>query len=360
MVDDVLAVQKCSKKSVEINAVTNAFIELKKLTLSQKKCSKIHIGKENSACPQLKVHEENMKESKQEKYLGDQLHSSGKIKATIDDRTAKGYGIVSDILAILDEIPLGTYRLDIGLKLRQAKLISGILFNSEGWHGVKDDDVRMLEKVDEALLRALIKGHSKVPIEFLYLETGCVPIRHIISSRRMLYLQTLLLRDDEEVTKRVLREQQQHPTPGDFTLLVKDDCRKMKIIYNENSIISAGIGFKKQVKDTIRNIAFDELLDMQKQHSKILAIDYEKFEAQPYLKSSMFTNDDVSLLAASAPVEDTQQHLLACSKLHSVHTNTVANKRIEHNDIYGDTASQKAVVSLFHKLIELRNKLLEQ
>ena len=270
-------------------------------------------------------------------------------------------------------------------------MISGILFNSEGWHGVKDDDVRMLEKVDEALLRALIKGHSKVPIEFLYLETGCVPIRHIISSRRMLYLQTLLLRDDEEVTKRVLREQQQHPTPGDFTLLVKDDCRKMKIIYNENSIISAGIGFKKQVKDTIRNIAFDELLDMQKQHSKILAIDYEKFEAQPYLKSSMFTNDDVSLLAAlrshtvrgircnfknlykpniycplkcwsadSAPVEDTQQHLLACSKLHSVHTNTVANKRIEHNDIYGDTASQKAVVSLFHKLIELRNKLLEQ
>ena len=194
MVDDVLAVQKCSNKSVEINAVTNAFIELKKLTLSQKKCSKIHIGKGNPTCPQLKVHEEKMKESKQEKYMGDQLHSSGKIKATIDDRTAKGYGIVSDILAILDEIPLGTYRLDIGLKLRQAKFINGILFNSEGWHGITDDDVRVLEKVDEALIRALIKGHAKVPIEFLYMETGCVPIRHILSSRRMLSLQTLLLR----------------------------------------------------------------------------------------------------------------------------------------------------------------------
>ena len=29
MVDDILAVQNCSKKSVKINAVTNAFIELK-------------------------------------------------------------------------------------------------------------------------------------------------------------------------------------------------------------------------------------------------------------------------------------------------------------------------------------------
>ena len=225
----------------------------------------------------------------------------------------------------------------------------------------------------------------------LYLETGCVPIRHILSSRRMLYLQTLLLRDDEEVTKRVLRQQQQNPSPGDFSLLIKDDFRKMDMMYDENNIISVGIGFKKLIKDAIRITAFDELLEMQKTHSKILAIKYEKFEVQPYLKSSMFTNDDVSLLAAlrshtvrgircnfknwykpniycplkcwsaeSSPVEDTQQHLLACTKLLSVHTNIVANKRIDHDDIYGDVASQKAAVTLFSKLIDLRNRLLEQ
>ena len=74
----------------------------------------------------------------------------------------------------------------------------------------------------------------------------------------MLYLQTLLLRDDEEVTKRVLREQQHHPSPGDFSLLIKDDCRKMDMMYDENNIISAGIGFKKLIKDAIRIAAFDE------------------------------------------------------------------------------------------------------
>ena len=45
MVDDVLALQKCSADSVEVNAVINSFIELKKLTLSKKKCCKIHVEK---------------------------------------------------------------------------------------------------------------------------------------------------------------------------------------------------------------------------------------------------------------------------------------------------------------------------
>ena len=36
MVDDILAIQKCSRKSQRINGVINTFIELEKLTLSEK------------------------------------------------------------------------------------------------------------------------------------------------------------------------------------------------------------------------------------------------------------------------------------------------------------------------------------
>ena len=145
------------------------------MSLSQNKCSKIHVGKESDLCPKLKVHNNDMKESKQEKYLGDQISCSGKIKATIEDRAAKGY------------------RLDMGLKLRQAKLINGILFSSEGWQGLGKDDLKVLEKVDESLLRALLQSHPKTPLEFLHLETGAVKISHIVSCRRLIYLQTLLL-----------------------------------------------------------------------------------------------------------------------------------------------------------------------
>ena len=65
----------------------------------------------------------------------------------------------------------------------------------------------MLERVDEHLLRSLVKGHSKMPKEFLYLEAGAVPIRFIISCRRLLYLQTILKRPEEELIHRVYNAQ---------------------------------------------------------------------------------------------------------------------------------------------------------
>ena len=331
-----------------------------------------------------------MKESKQEKYLGDQISCSGKIKATIEDRAAKGYGIVTEILAILDEIPLGSYRLDMGLKLRQAKLINGILFSSEGWQGLGKDDLKVLEKVDESLLRALLQSHPKTPLEFLYLETGAVKISHIVSCRRLIYLQTLLLREDEELTKRILREQERNPSPGDYSVLVKNDCDKLGMVYDENFVITKRDEYKTFIKKNIRKNAFSELQNRKQELSKIKVIKYDSLEIQPYIKSSLFSNDDVGLLAAlrshmvsgircnfkkmyepnihcplkcwpqgSPPVEDSQQHLLYCTKLTLVQNSTVANSCIVYDDIYGDVYKQKAVVTMYKQLLMQRNSILE-
>ena len=93
--------------------------------------------------------------------------------------------------------------MEIGLHLRQAMLVNGMLYNSEAWHALANEEIKMLEKVDEHLLRMLVKAHSKTPLEFLYLEAGAIPIRFFISGRRLLYLQTILQRPENELTKRV-------------------------------------------------------------------------------------------------------------------------------------------------------------
>jgi hypothetical protein len=54
----------------------------------------------------------------------------------------------------------------------------------------------------------------------------------------MMYLKTLLGREDEELTKRILREQQRNPCPGDFSELVKDDFERNNMEYDENAIVS--------------------------------------------------------------------------------------------------------------------------
>ena len=45
--------------------------------------------------------------------MGD-LISSGTIRNTIEDGKCKGFGIVKEIMAILDDVPLGGYKMAVG------------------------------------------------------------------------------------------------------------------------------------------------------------------------------------------------------------------------------------------------------
>ena len=147
-------------------------------------------------CEALKVHGSPMEESNQETYLGDTIDKSGRIRPNIEKRKARGYGIVSEILAIANEVPLAHWKVEAGLNLRQAMFLNGILFNSEAWHSITINDVLLLEKVDEALLRGLLTAHSKIPLEALFLETKSVPIRFTLSSRRLMYLHSILQKEE--------------------------------------------------------------------------------------------------------------------------------------------------------------------
>ena len=69
---------------------------------------------------------------------GDIIDRSGLLRHTIQARVSKGFGAISTILAIVNEVPLAHWKI--------------------------------LEKVDESLLRGLLKAHAKVPQEALHLE----------------------------------------------------------------------------------------------------------------------------------------------------------------------------------------------
>ena len=80
------------------------------------------------------------------------------------------------------------------MQLRESMLINGMLFNSEAWHGVTAANVATLEKIDQQLLRHILNAHKSTTTEFLYLETGAVPLNWILSQRRINYLISLSLR----------------------------------------------------------------------------------------------------------------------------------------------------------------------
>ena len=151
------------------------------------------MGNIKDKCSEIKAHDAKIHQVDSAKYLGDIISKSGKLPENIAERRVKGVTSFSIVRAILEDIPLGRYRTEIGLELRQAMFLNSVLFNSETWHGLKATDITELDTLDEQILRYICKYHAKTPIEFLYLETGALPISYIIASRRMNYLHTILI-----------------------------------------------------------------------------------------------------------------------------------------------------------------------
>ena len=102
-------------------------------------------------CPAIFAHGTQIKKSQDEKYLGE-IFSSGKKgnKINIEKRKQKGLGIISEIMSLLEEVPLGRYKIKAGLELKKAWLLNGILYNSEALYSTEQTDIESLEKIDES------------------------------------------------------------------------------------------------------------------------------------------------------------------------------------------------------------------
>ena len=125
----IAAASKCGVDSLVTNTYIATKVKANKLKFGKDKCHVIHIGSSDSekcGCPDLKVQEIVMKNTKFEKYLGDIISKDGSIDLNIEERYNKGIGIISQVLALLKEITLSSYYFDVGLLLRDTNLINGI------------------------------------------------------------------------------------------------------------------------------------------------------------------------------------------------------------------------------------------
>ena len=88
---------------------------------------------------------EVMEEKDEEKYLGDLISTDGRNIKNVKARVAKGKGIVSKILSILDGIPFGDFYFEIAVILRESLLVSSMLSNSEAWYNVSNAELELLD-----------------------------------------------------------------------------------------------------------------------------------------------------------------------------------------------------------------------
>ena len=137
----------------------------------------------------VRLEDHKLEKVEREKYLGDIISADGSNLKNVTARKDKSIGINKQICSMLQEVCFGQFHFEVGSIFRESLLLSSILTNCEAWYGLKQQEVEILEKCDESLIRMFFETPCTTPKCMLYLELGVKPIRFRIMARRIMYLQ---------------------------------------------------------------------------------------------------------------------------------------------------------------------------
>ena len=382
MIDDLLSVTECGPDSVKVNAYVQSKTDTKKLKLGVNKCFKIHIGKDESSCPSLKIQDQEMKSSNREKYLGDIISSSAKIDENIQMRRDKGIGIANQILSCLKEVAFGVFIFEMAMLFRTSQLANGILYNTEAMFDIKDKHVNLLEESDKYLMRNLFDSEMGTPVESFYIETSSIPFRFIVQGRRIMFYWTMLRKKESELAKQVFSAQQEFPEKNDWVSQVSEDLLDFEIFQTESEIKKMSkYKIKKLITSKMKQNSQAYLTELQMKHSKTkhlkqgsgmkeyLTTDELKLKEKQLLfklrvgmtpNKTNFSNkykDDLSCtLCKNISSEESLLHLLQCSFLtgHPDLATDISTAKV--SDIFGTISQQQKAVKIWMKIFKIYNK----
>ena len=295
MIDDVASFALSGSDAIKTNAIINSKVETKKLEFGASKCYNIHIGKLKDTHLKLKVHSDVINVKEYETYLGDIICSSGTNENNIEHRKSQGLAAINQITSILSLTSLGHFHFEIALILRDAILISKLVFNSEVWYNLTTKQIEKLEQIDEMFLRRILNVAKTSPKIGLYIECGKMPIRFIVKMRRILYLWHILTREGCELINKFYRVQNYSPSEGDWVLQIRKDMAEIKLNLSEEEIsLMSRYKFKKLVKQKINECAISYLVARKKQ--KLMNLNIQTFEPQDYIISKNLSISEVQNL----------------------------------------------------------------
>ena len=171
--------------------------------------------------------------------------------------------------------------------LRDSLFINSILLNSEVWYSMSKSNIEELEKVDNILLKKVLEVPSSTPTAMIHLELGTIPIRFIIKTRRLMFLQYLLQENENSLLYKFFLAQIGDPKEGDWWLYTLQDIKdlNLQLTFHEIKIMTKE-KFKAKVKLAAKKEALEWLNGQKQEFNKVKDIEHDQLEIQPYFNSS--------------------------------------------------------------------------
>ena len=147
--------------------------------------------------------------------------------ANIKEIKKKSIGIVRTTLNKLNSLHLKNYYFECSVILMNVMIRSSILYASDMYYQLKENELRQLERIEESYLRQVLKTTKGCPINQLYLCLGQYPARFEIQKMRMLYLKYLLHEKQTSLLYKFFTLQLEQPTKGDWGSTCLNDLKEL-------------------------------------------------------------------------------------------------------------------------------------
>ena len=236
------------------------------------------------------------------------------------------------------------------------------------------------------MMRKIFNAHHTTDCEIFFLETAKIPIRFVISKRRLLYLWHILHRDESELVRKVYEVQKIKMTKGDWFEMIQNEKKKCNITLSDEEIVNTSkFKFKHLVEKKVNTYAFEYLKEKASVHSKSFKILEEvKFKSRMtrklYFKENTLTKVDAQLLfklcskmldvksnfrnmyigdltcrtCSDNNVEENEEHLLICKSLKCEVGNTI----VKFDFVFQNLDKQIIALNVFKAVLKKREVLL--
>ena len=289
-------------------------------------------------------------------------------------------------MSTVNQVMLGHYHFEVALIMRDAILISKMIYSSEIWYNITKQQYSKLETIDEMFLRKLLDLPSSTPRISLYSECGKTPIKYLIKTRRLMFYWHVLQLNSDELVFRFFTAQKLRPVKNDWVLQIEKDKADVGLenMADEDIKKISNQKFKTFLKTKINQLKIKEFKEVQKKQSKtknlmlrnsdsptqyILSKNLCVKEVQTLFKlktrminvknNSKTSNSEDMWCRTCSLFCETQEHLYICSEIRK-HLPNVKFENFNYDMLKRKVEEQEKFAKIYTLILQARKDILEK
>ena len=163
-------------------------------------------------------------------------------------------------MSLCNDVTLGLYALHSLLLIYKSVFIPTILYSSQAWTNITNEDLHKLKTVQLKYLKRTPQVPNSACNCIVYLELGVLPIEYEIHIRKLVFLHHIVNTVEEDPVKKVYHEQRKYEQEGNWANESVNLREKYEVTESDEEIkVKSKEEWKTQVKRQVKKRALTDL-----------------------------------------------------------------------------------------------------